>query len=257
MELSVTVTFLILYILNGNKNLKKINIPGYQSPGYESSSNLNRLSNFPSFAVLSIFIDSMDNIWIGTQQNGLIFADKNKFFSNNFIKIKPEKSYDNSRRITEINEDKYGNIWIGTYNGLYLVNKDKNLISHRNFSNFYLPEIINDFIIDEFMWIATANGVYKLDYQKNIDNSYKLSLVETLDLNNGLDNEFINSIVKVENNTSELGSYWFSSMIKIVNYNENSGGLIEYGGMDEIDVQMFNLGASFQYNDDKILDATK
>ena len=102
------------------------------------------------------------------------------------------------------------------------------------------------------MWLATANGVFKLDYQKNIDNSYKLSLVETLDLNNGLDNEFINSIVKVENNTSELGSYWFSSMIKVVNYNEKSGGLIEYGGMDGIDVQMFNLGASFQHNDDKI-----
>ena len=211
-----------------------------------------RLSNFPSFAVLSIFIDSLDNIWIGTQQNGLIFAEENKFFSNNFIKIKPEKLYDNSRRITEIKEDKYGNIWIGTYNGLYLVNKNKNLISHRNFSNFYLPEIINDFVIDEFMWLATANGVFKLDYQKNIDNSYKLSLVETLDLNNGLDNEFINSIVKVENNTSELGSYWFSSMIKVVNYNEKSGGLIEYGGMDGIDVQMFNLGASFQHNDDKI-----
>ena len=80
----------------------------------------------------------------------------------------------------------------------------------------------------------------------------KLSLVETLDLNNGLDNEFINSIVKVKNNTSELGSYWFSSMIKVVNYNEKSGGLIEYGGMDGIDVQMFNLGASFQHNDDKI-----
>jgi signal transduction histidine kinase/AraC-like DNA-binding protein/AmiR/NasT family two-component response regulator len=107
-------------------------------------------------------------------------------------------------------------------------------------------------VIDEFMWLATANGVFKLDYQKNIDNSYKLSLVETLDLNNGLDNEFINSIVKVENNTSELGSYWFSSMIKVVNYNEKSGGLIEYGGMDGIDVQMFNLGASFQHNDDKI-----
>ena len=211
-----------------------------------------RLSNFPSFAVLSIFIDSLDNIWIGTQQNGLIFAEENKFFSNNFIKIKPEKLYDNSRRITEIKEDKYGNIWIGTYNGLYLVNKNKNLISHRNFSNFYLPEIINDFVIDEFMWLATANGVFKLAYQKNIDNSYKLSLVETLDLNNGLDNEFINSIVKVENNTSELGSYWFSSMIKVVNYNEKSGGLIEYGGMDGIDVQMFNLGASFQHNDDKI-----
>ena len=211
-----------------------------------------RLSNFPSFAVLSIFIDSLDNIWIGTQQNGLIFAEENKFFSNNFIKIKPEKLYDNSRRITEIKEDKYGNIWIGTYNGLYLVNKNKNLISHRNFSNFYLPEIINDFVIDEFMWLATANGVFKLDYQKNIDNSYKLSLVETLDLNNGLDNEFINSIVKVENNTSELGPYWFSSMIKVVNYNEKSGGLIEYGGMDGIDVQMFNLGASFQHNDDKI-----
>jgi len=241
-----------LYSLGGNKKLKKINIPGYNSPDYESSSSLMRLSNFPSFAVLSIFIDSLDNIWIGTQQNGLIFAEENKFFSNNFIKIKPEKLYDNSRRITEIKEDKYGNIWIGTYNGLYLVNKNKNLISHRNFSNFYLPEIINDFVIDEFMWLATANGVFKLDYQKNIDNSYKLSLVETLDLNNGLDNEFINSIVKVENNTSELGSYWFSSMIKVVNYNEKSGGLIEYGGMDGIDVQMFNLGASFQHNDDKI-----
>jgi signal transduction histidine kinase/AraC-like DNA-binding protein/AmiR/NasT family two-component response regulator len=41
-------------------------------------------------------------------------------------------------------------------------------------------------------------------------------------------------------------------MIKVVNYNEKSGGLIEYGGMDGIDVQMFNLGASFQHNDDKI-----
>ena len=131
-------------------------------------------------SITSVFVDSKENLWIGTQQDGLFFCKKNDFVIQKFHQIIPEKLYDNSRRITGIQEDKYGNIWVGTYNGIHLVNENKKLVSYTKLANFSIPNIINDILIDDFIWLGSSKGLYKLDY-KNEEN--RLFLIDLILLN--------------------------------------------------------------------------
>ena len=199
-------------------------------------------------SITSVFVDSKENLWIGTQQDGLFFCKKNDFVIQKFHQIIPEKLYDNSRRITGIQEDKYGNIWVGTYNGIHLVNENKKLVSYTKLANFSIPNIINDILIDDFIWVGSSKGLYKLDY-KNEEN--RLFLIDLIDEGKGLNQSFINSISKAESN-SELGSYWISTINEVVNYNDKNKGVIHFSDQDGFNVDMFNLGAVFNYNNEKI-----
>ena len=73
------------------------------------------------------FIDSSNNILIGSQQHGLFITDEKGLFNNQFKRIKSENSFNNSRRITGIRQDELDNIWISTYNGLYLLSENNKM----------------------------------------------------------------------------------------------------------------------------------
>jgi len=240
-----------LYFINERKELKSLNL---LFENFNLNGNLNGTASFPS--IVSFFEDSKNNIWIGTQQNGLFLSKKGELFSlsKKLKKLDAIKSYDNSRRITSVKEDKFNNIWVGTYNGLFLVDKENKLIHFSDFSEFSLPKIINDLVIDEFVWIATAQGLYKLQLYYSSSEGYKLSLDKKIDKKSGLEDEFVNSIVKINDNKSNLGSYWITSIKTIVNYNDKTGGIINYGTGDNasLDISMFNLGSSYNFKDSYI-----
>ena len=191
-----------LYFINERKELKSLNL---LFENFNLNGNLNGTASFPS--IVSFFEDSKNNIWIGTQQNGLFLSKKGELFSlsKKLKKLDAIKSYDNSRRITSVKEDKFNNIWVGTYNGLFLVDKENKLVHFSDFSEFSLPKIINDLVIDEFVWIATAQGLYKLQLYYSSSEGYKLSLDKKIDKKSGLEDEFVNSIVKINDNKSNLG----------------------------------------------------
>ncbi|OQY09391.1 MAG: hypothetical protein B6I28_03130, partial [Fusobacteriia bacterium 4572_132] len=87
--------------------------------------------------VMDIIEDSNGIIWFVSREKGLTkFIEK----ENNFIKIN-----EISKDATSIAKDSSGNLWIGTYNGLYKVNKKIEKID----SNLLLDEWVQDVIIDE------------------------------------------------------------------------------------------------------------
>lgn len=78
-------------------------------------------------SVSSLFVDAQDRIWIGTQSNGA------KVFSGDEWLSFQENSTDHSivnNRVRCINQDIKGNIWIGTYGGITIVDPSFRNCSH-------------------------------------------------------------------------------------------------------------------------------
>ena len=210
------------------------------------SANNNKLAQNQ---ITVFFIDSSNNILIGSQQYGLFITDEKGLFNNQFKRIKSGNSFNNSRRITGIRQDELDNIWISTYNGLYLLSENNKMTRYSDFSKITLPNIINDIIIDEFIWLGTPNGLYKLDYKsKDQNNNFALNINQIINKKNGLNDEFINSILKVKKKNSDTSSIWMSTMSEIVNYNRVTGGITHFNEQDGLKVTMFNLRAAHNYN---------
>ena len=84
----------------------------------------------------SFYLDSDNNLFIGTQQNGLAIVNVDSignkdayiFYSEN---LKSNRKLE-SDRITGIQEDENKNIWVSTYNGLHLYDKKWNVFKHQS-----------------------------------------------------------------------------------------------------------------------------
>lgn len=110
------------------------------------------------------FLDSKQNIWLGTDegayklgQNGTV----TKYSTNTQIPLSGD-------RVFAINEDRYGNIWIGTNVGLTRINNKLE-------SEFYYKQkgLPNDFIYsilidkENSIWVSTNYGLSVLDQETN------------------------------------------------------------------------------------------
>jgi len=115
--------------------------------------------------VLSMFMDNMNRLWIGTENGGLNIFDINK---KSFKHYKHDPSDEYSicgNSIWSIYQDRNGRVWIGTYdNGLNVIdeyyskfityrrqNNNKKSLSHNFVSKFLEDEQGN-------LWIATNGG---------------------------------------------------------------------------------------------------
>ncbi len=154
-----------------------------------------------------LFLDSDNNLWIGTRGGGVsvLNIEKNTIKNYNYL-IDPDNKSD--QRILSIAQDDKGNIWIGTWgNGIFVINPNNNsLIRHFNttclvytilkdlygnmwFGNyniltrynpinntiaeFPLDTEITDLINDPFrnkIWIGTATNPSTNIYSFNHDN---------------------------------------------------------------------------------------
>ena len=102
-----------------------------------------------------------DKIWIGTSKGlHLLVRD-----SVSYIRMHKDPSGD-QEHVLDIFEDSKGNLWISTYGGLFLKEKDRDLIQ-------FIPEIENAVLSEEVIWnvmednsgkiwISTDNGPYTL-----------------------------------------------------------------------------------------------
>ena len=72
-------------------------------------------------SVVSLYVDSSNRLWIGTNDNGIVVKDKDKF--TQFKNVEGLRS----SSIRSIVEDKAGNIYVATTNGLCVVDGDMKL----------------------------------------------------------------------------------------------------------------------------------
>ena len=99
------------------------------------SNGANNAKGLPSDKMRSLFVDSKNNVWVGTSSKGLCLWRNENFLVFN------QKNGLVADDVQSIREDKFGNIWISSFNGVSIYTFDgTHLILKRfiptNFENF-------------------------------------------------------------------------------------------------------------------------
>ena len=134
---------------------------GYKLTNYtNNSSDSNSISgNFCSF----IFEDSISNLWVGTKFNGLNYYNRKTNSFSNFEYYIDNKKFSDISDVRTMNQDKKGNLWVGTKTGVLVFSIKNGKITKLNQVVQNFPKIaVNDIYFDDLnkAWIASDNGMY-------------------------------------------------------------------------------------------------
>ncbi len=161
---------------------------------FENGNLTEKFNNFTQ-PILTVEIDSDNNIWLGTDGNGIY-----KFNGQNFTVFDTTNSEIPDNIIYDMEFDKEGNLWISTASGI-AVYKDNSWQIY-NSGNSNLPK--NDFVMcikidkNNIKWFGTKqNGLYKFD-NKNW---------KRFDLSNSIITNYIYDIAVDKKNNIYLGGY--------------------------------------------------
>jgi signal transduction histidine kinase/ligand-binding sensor domain-containing protein/DNA-binding response OmpR family regulator len=163
--------------------------------------------------LFTIYKDSHENIWVGSNESILMFEPGTKTFVdfNNGLKGIDDSPKPGYARIFE--EDKYGNLWVGThFHGLYHINLETKAYRQFLFQSDSVRNQLNSNIIYSlyedkrgFLWIGTMGGGVNI---YNPSNKTFYHLTEQ----NGLPNNIINGILGRDN------TVWFSTNKGLVRF---------------------------------------
>lgn len=91
------------------------------------------LNNIDVLNVSAIAEDRFNNIWVGTKNKGLLKFDSS---TNSFVSfLSDEKRKEINSEIRALAIDNKGSIWIGAYDGLYILGEDKSIQKINNTNN--------------------------------------------------------------------------------------------------------------------------
>ena len=118
--------------------------------------------------IKSLYQDG-DIVWAGTSE-GLIKIDvQNEYLS--FIKLVPASLHENVNEVKDVIRDGRGNLWIATYDGLYLFDADT--FSSRRFEvrmkwpndqqNNYISSLLYNPLTEHLLYVGTSNGLAVLN----------------------------------------------------------------------------------------------
>lgn len=133
-------------------------------------------SGLTSDYIQTVFIDSKDNLWVGTWDNGIYILEKGKREFKN-INTQNSNGQLTSDAILSFDEDKSGRIWIGTYyGGLHSFSFETKKIIHYGQDNMIhssnsTPAISNvrKVLVNKNgeIWLGTTEGLFKI--KKKVD----------------------------------------------------------------------------------------
>tara|TARA_R110000868_G_scaffold108065_1_gene295337 strand:+ start:54858 stop:58997 length:4140 start_codon:yes stop_codon:yes gene_type:complete len=118
--------------------------------------------------VVAIFMDSKDNLWVGTWNSGIYYLPSN---SKAFVNYNTSNTNGGlkSNRIMSFAEDSKGVIWIGSYvEGLHSFDPRNKSFCHHNNIIFETPSpgqgAMRIVLVDktDTIWMGTTSGLYKL-----------------------------------------------------------------------------------------------
>ncbi len=128
--------------------------------------------------IISLYEDKDNQLYIGTHFGGLDVVDLKTNKATNF-------SNEKNMQVEKITEDSFGNIWLGTWGGLMMYDKQDRQIS--SITNGYLENCqINALDEDKTgnLWVGTENGLIAFSIREACVNphDFKMSIYsETLD----------------------------------------------------------------------------
>lgn len=170
--------------------------------------------NLDKYSNKICYLDSEKYFWVGTKGNGLLLYDKNE--KRTFLfNYNPNSTFSiNNNTIYALYQDKDGNIWIGTQDGL------SKCVFNTNKFDTYLPDdglisnIVTALLEDNLgnLWITTYDGVSIFNNKGHVKNySSAWDLGKTKDLLN------IRDIAK-----DSRGGIWIGKKQELVYYNHQN-----------------------------------
>jgi len=140
-------------------NIKYIDI---YNPKQKSFKKLNYPNNIHLNDLPTLYVDKKNTLWLGHEQGLAYYDTTSKSFIDYLFKGKKAVS----TSVRSLSEDLYGNLWIGSYSGLYILNHQgteiKHVVHNENNSNSLSQNSIYKIIRDSRgdMWLGTwADGV--------------------------------------------------------------------------------------------------
>jgi len=197
--------------------------------------------------ITSLFLANNGRLWIGTQQQGLYYVD-DYLQKPNDSKCVSVKNWKGGDRISKIVQAANGDVWIGTFNGLFVYQPEENTFSRLDqLIETTLPsEIINDLYLDkqtQTLWVALSGGLVEM----NLDGSNILN-VNVNGIDQGLKNEFITSVTKGSDD-----QIWIGTAYGLAKYRPERKVFENYGKFEGVPAQSFNIKSVTQLPDGRLL----
>ena len=186
------------------------------------SNNLPLKNHFPSVNQIlssSIFVDSRNNVWIGTDYGLLLYNREKNSFTNYYHDDNVPTSLGNNR-IYSMLEDNDGRLWIGTQAGLDLFTNAQDLPQKGIFEH-YLNDSKDESSISKGavlslleddkhnMWVGTENGGLDMINLTTFQDNVNTFIHFKNDPSNGssLSNNSINSLCQDKQGDIWIGTY--------------------------------------------------
>jgi signal transduction histidine kinase/AraC-like DNA-binding protein/streptogramin lyase len=203
----------------------------------------NALHLFKEDKITAVYLDSKQNLWIGTQQRGLKMThyptDPRLEKCRIYAEEQKGKFAIENNRINQIREDDRGNIWLATYSGLNLFDPATGaFLPHQALLGENLPSVIINslYIQGSTLYLGTSLGFAILSFQDK-----KLSLNALYDARNGLTNDFICAI-----ETDQAGRFWLSTSTSLTRFDPRKKSFVNYDREDGVMVNSLHIGASYR-----------
>ncbi len=109
-------------------------------------------SNLPNDAIISLLIDSKDQVWVATSTGGLSFLDKK---TNLFVNYSEKDGLQNTS-ICSLIEDRKGNIWMSSAKGINCFD-----LATKKFSNYStFNGVLNDNFVNRAGLLSSSGEIY-------------------------------------------------------------------------------------------------
>jgi len=186
-------------------------------------------TSISSNRVSKIFIDSHDQIWIGTGNGLNIYKPTTNDFEQLFQKLTSSKAYS----IVDIIEDQSGHIWISTReNGIYVFNQKTELIMTLSQNDGLSSNLVLGLLCDHkgYIWIGTTYGLDKYNTTTK--------KIEQYFIKDGLPNEHIYGILE-----DDQYNIWFSTNNGLSKFDPIAKTFRNFTINDGLQDNEFNVGA--------------
>ncbi|MFP9100208.1 two-component regulator propeller domain-containing protein [Flavobacterium sp. RHBU_24] len=192
--------------------------------------NQSYYSGLDAHYIQTIFIDSKQNIWIGSWDRGIycLKSGTTKFINYNTRNTPGLKS----NRVFSFSEDSTGRIWIGTFvKGLHYFDSGSNTFVHCNSKPFVDNGLDNSFIrkvlvdSDDVLWVGTVLGLYKVHFTAG--SGFKVTPMRSAMLSNMPKHKSIQTILSIyESNDKTI---WIGTDGGgLFSYNKKNGRFLNY-----------------------------
>ncbi|MDN3620440.1 two-component regulator propeller domain-containing protein [Polaribacter undariae] len=130
-------------------------------------------SGLNSNYIVSLFLDSKNNLWAGSWDNGIYLLKNGSKKFINFSKHNPVKNF-KANTVRSFSEDSKGTIWIATFfEGLHSYTPTTNTFTKFNSKEFVAHQsLCNKLMVvfvdaEDAIWVGTADGLFRITRLEN------------------------------------------------------------------------------------------